>query len=411
MISSASIVEFERSIAGQHLLLQAEFSNVPSSNPRRSSLVVDSLEKYSDLDKLKLPSIDGISARGSRSCSMTSMASKEDDKVRAASFTSSGDESGLGSRTGSVSHQKDSGIESSDQVDFLGVPVETMNKIVSIVEWYFSDENLSKDSFLLKHISRNREGYVSLKLVSSLRKVKSVTKDWKTVAASIRKVSKKLIMNDEVTKIKRIDPLPISMVKKCGHPSVTKYQTSKLMIVSNISADKPLASLTNTFSTYGDISFIRIYRDKSVPPNTGHLLNFDGHRHSVDGSNNNKSIVAIIQYENHESAEKAVKGINEHSNNNWRSTMKADILANQATFELKTKKLVKKSGSVKPNPSKNHDQQNGQGWQHPEVVKSQRPFCRNFLPKNNSEQNQSNATRQPIGPDPSGFKGFKRNLN
>lgn len=81
-----------------------------------------------------------------------------------------------------------------------------MNKIIQQVEYLFSDANLLKDKFLLKHIKRNKEGYVSLKLISSLRKVKALTRDWRVVAFSLQR-SQKLHLNDEMTKIRRTDPV------------------------------------------------------------------------------------------------------------------------------------------------------------------------------------------------------------
>jgi la-related protein 6 len=49
------------------------------------------------------------------------------------------------------------------------------------VEFYFSDANITKDKFLLKHVKRNKEGFVSLKLISSFKRVKHLTKDWRQV--------------------------------------------------------------------------------------------------------------------------------------------------------------------------------------------------------------------------------------
>ena len=54
-------------------------------------------------------------------------------------------------------------------------------KIVIQVEFYFSDANICKDKFLLKHVKRNKEGYVSLKLISSFKRIKHLTKDWRQV--------------------------------------------------------------------------------------------------------------------------------------------------------------------------------------------------------------------------------------
>lgn len=64
---------------------------------------------------------------------------------------------------------QDSGIDFRDDGDTLFVDDELKDKIVGIIENYFSDENLLKDSFLRKHVTRNRLGFVSVKLVASLR--------------------------------------------------------------------------------------------------------------------------------------------------------------------------------------------------------------------------------------------------
>merc|ERR1740129_548057 len=54
-------------------------------------------------------------------------------------------------------------------------------QIVQQVEFYFSDANITKDKFLLKHVKRNREGFVSLKLISSFKLVKHLTMDRPTI--------------------------------------------------------------------------------------------------------------------------------------------------------------------------------------------------------------------------------------
>lgn len=94
-----------------------------------------------------------------------------------------------------------------NDADFETPNEHLADKIIQQVEFLFSDTNILKDKFLLKHVRRNKEGYVSLKLVSSLRKVKTICKDWRVVAFSLRR-SEKLQMNGEMTKIKRVDPLP-----------------------------------------------------------------------------------------------------------------------------------------------------------------------------------------------------------
>lgn len=44
-------------------------------------------------------------------------------------------------------------------------------KIAARLENYLTNESLSEDAFLLKHVQRNKKGYVSVKLLTSFKKV------------------------------------------------------------------------------------------------------------------------------------------------------------------------------------------------------------------------------------------------
>lgn len=49
---------------------------------------------------------------------------------------------------------------------------ELIQKLVTQIEFYLSDENLEHDAFLLKHVRRNKLGFVSVKLLTSFKKVR-----------------------------------------------------------------------------------------------------------------------------------------------------------------------------------------------------------------------------------------------
>lgn len=62
--------------------------------------------------------------------------------------------------------------EDADSDDsFVPPDAELAAQIVEQVEFYFSDAHILKDAFLLKHARRNRDGYISLKLITSFKKV------------------------------------------------------------------------------------------------------------------------------------------------------------------------------------------------------------------------------------------------
>lgn len=57
-------------------------------------------------------------------------------------------------------------------IDDWAIPDEDLiQKMVKQIEYYLSDENLAKDAFLLKHVRRNKMGYVNIKLLTSFKKV------------------------------------------------------------------------------------------------------------------------------------------------------------------------------------------------------------------------------------------------
>ena len=140
----------------------------------------------------------------------------------------------------------DSGVIS-DSADFL-IPDQTqVDAILARLEAYFSDEHLRTDTFLLKHIRRSKEGFVSLKLVSSFQKMKSLTKDWRVVAYCICHHSKLLELNETNTKVRRLNllpedilQLPITKKKPQSHPN--SFSQGELSFESGIQEGEHLLS-------------------------------------------------------------------------------------------------------------------------------------------------------------------------
>uniref|UniRef100_A0A665TPZ7 La-related protein 6-like n=1 Tax=Echeneis naucrates TaxID=173247 RepID=A0A665TPZ7_ECHNA len=97
-------------------------------------------------------------------------------------------------------------------------------KIKANLEDLFSDGHLAEDGFLLKHVQKNKQGYVSLKLLTCLKKIKDLSTNWHMTLAAAQ-LSNLLQVNEERTKVRRIEPLPSWLL--CS-PS------SKLLLVWNI---------------------------------------------------------------------------------------------------------------------------------------------------------------------------------
>ncbi|KAI5941603.1 La-related protein 6 [Manis javanica] len=87
--------------------------------------------------------------------------------------------------TTSENEHEDAEQEDAEQ-DWKPPDEELIRKLVDQIEFYFSDENLERDAFLLKHVRRNKLGYVSVKLLTSFKKVKHLTRDWRTTAHALK---------------------------------------------------------------------------------------------------------------------------------------------------------------------------------------------------------------------------------
>lgn len=202
------------------------------------------------------------------------------------------DQSDCGSDTGSTTG-KDSGCEVTDKLQeppFIEPDDELANRIVTQVEFYFSDVNITKDAFLLKHVKRNKEGFVSLKLISSFKRVKHLAKDWRVVACALAR-STKLQINEAGTKLRRLAPLP----------QYDETTPSRTVVAMHLPHDKPtIESVAELFSCYGEIALVRILRPGNPVP--ADVRNFVAKRPELDGV-----VCALVEFVHKECAERAVQ--------------------------------------------------------------------------------------------------------
>lgn len=187
---------------------------------------------------------------------------------------------------------KDSGCEVT--VDLREPPFrqpddDLADRIVQQVEFYFSDANVTKDAFLLKHVKRNKEGYVSLKLISSFKRVKHLTKDWRVVAYALKR-SKKLQVNETGTKLRRTDPLP----------KYDETTPSRTVVAVQMPIDRPtIENVAELFKNCGEISLIRVLRPGNpIPADVRQFINKNP---SLNGTT-----CSLIEFVQSESARKAL---------------------------------------------------------------------------------------------------------
>lgn len=148
----------------------------------------------------------------------------------------------------------------------IEIPDDDLSEqIVEQVEYYFSNENILKDAFLLKHVRRNKEGFVSLKLVSSFKRVRQLTKDWRVCGYAIKLKSKNIELNDLETKIRRLEPLP----------NFDETTPSRTVVATDLPYDKiSIEKVSDLFSKCGEIALVRILRPGgSIPADVRQFIN------------------------------------------------------------------------------------------------------------------------------------------
>uniref|UniRef100_A0A3P8VYJ1 La ribonucleoprotein 6, translational regulator a n=1 Tax=Cynoglossus semilaevis TaxID=244447 RepID=A0A3P8VYJ1_CYNSE len=190
---------------------------------------------------------------------------------------------------------------------------ELIQKLVAQIEYYLSDENLEHDAFLLKHVRRNKLGFVSVKLLTSFKKVKHLTRDWRTTAYALRH-SKILELNDEGRKVRRKSAVPVF---------ASESLPSRMLLLSDLQRWPELAALTKdngggegvatqqeqlmklllkAFGTYGTIASVRVLKPgKDLPADLKRLSG----RYSQLGTEE----CAIVEFEEVEAAVKANEAV------------------------------------------------------------------------------------------------------
>ncbi|NXY89305.1 LARP6 protein, partial [Alcedo cyanopectus] len=175
-----------------------------------------------------------------------------------------------------------SGGENDEDSDQNWKPPENdlIQKLITQIEYYFSDENLEKDAFLLKHIRRNKLGYVSVKLLTSFKKVKHLTRDWRATAYAL-KYSHTLELNDDNKKVRRKTPVPVFPSENLPTRMLLVYDLHMISELQGLNKqengmmqERLMEHLLKTFVSFGAISSVRILKPgRDLPPDIKRVSN------------------------------------------------------------------------------------------------------------------------------------------
>lgn len=261
-------------------------------------------------------------------------------------------------------HDKSSGAGTSggelEEESWQPPDQELIHKLVAQIEYYLSDENLEHDAFLLKHVRRNKLGFVSVKLLTSFKKVKHLTRDWRTTAYALRH-SNILELNDEGRKVRRKSAVPVF---------ASESLPSRMLLLSDLQRWPELAALTGApkenggsegnatqqeqlmklllkaFGTYGAISSVRVLKPgKDLPADLKRLSG----RYTQLGTEE----CAIVEFEEVEAAVKANEAVGSEDGGTSSLGLKVVLIGTKPPKKKVPKERPREEGGMRKSRSLN----------------------------------------------------------
>ncbi|TKY71983.1 La-related protein 6A [Spatholobus suberectus] len=210
------------------------------------------------------------------------------------------------------------------------------------VEYYFSDENLPNDKYLLGFVKRSKEGFVPLSVIASFRKMKKLMRDHAFIVDALKE-SSLLVVSGDGKRVKRLKPLRFNESR--DHKLYT-------VLVENLPEDHLKKNIQQIFHEAGNIKRITIHDPHSTSESAKHI------KHEMLISN---KLHALVEYETIEAAEKAVAMFNNEQD--WRNGMRVKLLKRMVR-EVWTQKQAWKGSNSEKNSSSHVTEQTGDEENH-----------------------------------------------
>ncbi|KAI3990122.1 hypothetical protein MKX01_020919 [Papaver californicum] len=176
-------------------------------------------------------------------------------------------------------------------------------KIIKQVEYQFSDMSLFASDTLMKHISKDPEGYVPLSVIASSKKIKSLVSNSHLLIQALR-TSSKLVVSDDGKKVKR---------KHLFTDRDKEDLQARTVVAENLPEDYTHQNLEKIFGVVGSVKTVRIChpQESNVSRPKGDVLI-------------SNKLHALVEYETVVQAEKAVEKLNDERN--WRKGLRVRLL-------------------------------------------------------------------------------------
>ena len=203
------------------------------------------------------------------------------------------------------------------------------DKILTQVEFYFSDANLPTDAFLMKKVEANAEGWVPIGLVASFNRMKQLLKKHPctVVAEILRDTSASLVVSDDNTQVRRRHPLPKF--------DLVDIQT-RTVVAENFprGGDGPsIDAVREMFAVAGEVLMVRVRHPGMQTPAVAAMPS------GLDlVITPNTATHALVEFKSVEEAAKAVELLN--NDRDWRNGLRVRMLVRPGTKKNKKKKQM-----------------------------------------------------------------------
>jgi len=223
-------------------------------------------------------------------------------------------------------------IEAPDGSKFAAPSKDTLFYLAKFIETdILSDYGLLKDKYLFEQIVEKKQGWIRIRFISSLRRVKQKAKDWRIVslALALFGAKNKFEISECGQKVRRLAPIGEEVYQK--HAASTKEKTKIIVIkipqqgVINQDFIKHLVSCPENNVTPQSIEVL-------VPgePMSKYLNSYAVHIPDIG-----RTLCAAVEYDCENSARKAVKHINGRY-----ATIRSAVLGNKVKRILYNAKTI-----------------------------------------------------------------------
>eukprot|EP00039_Didymoeca_costata_P028488 m.21195 g.21195 ORF g.21195 m.21195 type:complete len:515 (-) comp7073_c0_seq1:154-1698(-) len=188
------------------------------------------------------------------------------------------------------------------------------------VEFYFGDENFSRDRFLRTKARLDPAGWIDLSVISSFKKIRKISRDATLLREAIEQ-SDVVTLNDAVNKIKRIHPLPKDPVIALTHT----------VVIESIGNEPNEQEIKVLAEKSGHVNRVRFHNpsNEPLPDDIKKFLDEKAgskRSHIHPGLRPTGAVLALVEMDDLDECYALIAQLNKNTSGDWRIGARASLL-------------------------------------------------------------------------------------